>query len=113
MCRRRAGENSLKLCVHSKTAPYRLRYRLLTPRNGRRKFLHPVQIPSLVFVGASLQPSPSSSLAHSRFPSLRRCGTSRRLRRPGRAAGEEEDERGKDLLEEALELRASSKQGLG
>jgi hypothetical protein len=54
------------LCAHSKTATYCARYFLWTPRNGRRKFRKPVQIPSMVLQCTSRTPSPSSSRAYSR-----------------------------------------------
>ena len=44
------------------------RNHLLTPRNGRRQFRTPVQIPSSVLVWTSRMPSPASSRAHSRWP---------------------------------------------
>src|SRR5205823_5727888 len=44
---------------------YRSKYSLLTPRNGRRKFRSPVQIPSRVLQCTSRTPPPSSSRAHS------------------------------------------------
>src|SRR5512135_1383741 len=44
---------------------YCSKYALLTPRNGRRKFRSPVQIPSMVLQCTSRTPSPSSSRANS------------------------------------------------
>jgi hypothetical protein len=44
---------------------YCSKYALLTPRNGRRKFRSPVQIPSIVLQCTSRTPSPSSSRANS------------------------------------------------
>src|SRR5205823_2544917 len=44
---------------------YCSKYFLLTPRNGRRKFRSPVQIPSSVLQCTSRTPSPSSSRAYS------------------------------------------------
>jgi len=42
---------------------YCSKYTLLIPRNGRRKFRSPVQIPSIVLQCTSRTPSPSSSRA--------------------------------------------------
>src|SRR5947209_5493042 len=44
---------------------YCSKYTLFTPRNGRRKFRSPVQIPSSVLQCTSRTPSPSSSRANS------------------------------------------------
>src|SRR3954447_10984930 len=44
---------------------YCSKYTLFTPRNGRRKFRSPVQIPSSVLQCTSRMPSPSSSRANS------------------------------------------------
>src|SRR3954467_5246165 len=44
---------------------YCSKYTLFTPRNGRRKFRSPVQIPSSVLQWTSRTPSPSSSRANS------------------------------------------------
>ena len=52
---------ALRLYDHWKMMIYCSRYSLLTPRNGRRKFHSPVQIPSMVLQCTSRTPSPSSS----------------------------------------------------
>ena len=70
MARRKAVVTRLRLCAHSKMTTYWCKNHLLTPRNGRRKFRRPVQIPSIVFVWTSRMPSPSSSRAHSRCPGV-------------------------------------------
>src|SRR3954466_6880155 len=44
-------------------ATYCASYHLLTPRNGRRKFLTPVHSPSIVLQCTSRTPSPSASTA--------------------------------------------------
>src|SRR5919199_146511 len=70
MARRNAVVTRLRLCAHSKMATYWLKNHLLTPRNGRRKFRNPGQIPSIVLSWTSRTPSPSSSRAHSRRPDV-------------------------------------------
>src|SRR3954462_6923262 len=51
---------SLILWPHSNIATYCDSHHLLTPRNGRRKFLSPVQIPSMVLQCTSRTPSRAS-----------------------------------------------------
>src|SRR5215203_4390381 len=63
--RRKLGVARLTLAPHSNIATYCCKYFLLTPRNGRRKFLSPVHSPSSVLSCTSRTPSPSSSRAHS------------------------------------------------
>src|SRR5919202_2005132 len=70
MARRNAPVTCWRLWAHSKMATYWLKNHLLTPRNGRRKFRTPVQIPSIVLSWTSRMPSPSSSRAHSRRPGV-------------------------------------------
>src|SRR5919199_6910001 len=70
MARRNAVVTRLRLCAHSKMATYWLKNHLLTPRNGRRKFRNPGQIPSIVLSWTSRTPSPSSSRAPSRRPDV-------------------------------------------
>ena len=62
---RNSSVTALMLWPHWNIATYWARYYLLTPRNGRRKFRRPVQIPSSVLSWTSRTPSPSSSRAHS------------------------------------------------
>src|SRR5919202_4218419 len=70
MARRNAPVTCWRLWAHSKMATYWLKNHWLTPRNGRRKFRTPVQIPSIVLSWTSRTPSPSSSRAHSRRPDV-------------------------------------------
>ena len=70
MARRNSAVTCLRLCAHSKMATYWSKNHLLTPRNGRRKFRTPVQIPSIVVLWTSRMPSPSSARAHSRWPGV-------------------------------------------
>ena len=59
--RRNTSVTALRLYDHWKMMIYCSRYSLLTPRNGRRRFHSPVQIPSMVLQCTSRTPSPSSS----------------------------------------------------
>ena len=61
---RNSSVTSLMLCPHSNIATYCDRHHLLTPRNGRRKFLSPVHVPSIVLQCTSRTPSPSASIAY-------------------------------------------------
>src|SRR3954469_5642093 len=63
--RRNSSATVLRLCAHSKMITYCSKYTLFTPRNGRRKFRSPVQVPSSVLQWTSRTPSPSSSRANS------------------------------------------------
>src|SRR5271157_2727505 len=63
--RRNTSVTALRLYDHCNMMIYCSTYSLLTPRNGRRKFRSPVQIPSMVLQCTSRTPSPSSSRAYS------------------------------------------------
>ena len=60
---RNSSVTSLMLWPHSNIATYCDAHHLLTPRNGRRKFRSPVQVPSIVLQCTSRTPSPSASIA--------------------------------------------------
>src|SRR3954454_3255373 len=64
---RNSSVTSLMLWPHSNMATYCDRHHLLTPRNGRRKFLSPVHVPSIVLQCTSRTPSPSASIAYLLF----------------------------------------------
>src|SRR5439155_17550511 len=76
--RRKPSVATLRLCAHWKTATYRPRNHLLTPRNGRRKVRTPAHSPSQVLLCPSRTPSPSSSRAHSPRPRAWRTAACRR-----------------------------------